>query len=164
MVFPMSENGGLEELWDEIPALARLFVGSEHLTLYLTSGRILVAHGLKSGSGTLVASSAFGSLGGLVRGLRRRKSPPKNVVPEGFNAKIILGAHKDNFSVTYAEVVSVVVTEPDDPSALTGITMVTGRDKIEFFSRLSVRRLAESFAKGLGGKVRVQRSQRLPHS
>jgi hypothetical protein len=160
----MSEAGRPEELWSELAVQARLSAGSEHLTFFFTSKRILVAHGVKWGSGSMAASSFLGGLGGVVRGLRRERKPQAKPEIEAFSARRILAGDKDNFSIAYVEVVNVVITEPDDPSGLTSISMLTGRDKLELTSKLGVGRVAELFRKGLGEKVRIQKSRKLPRT
>jgi len=158
----MSEEDRPEELWSELPVQARLSAGSERLTLYFTSKRVLVAHGVKWGSGSMAASSFLGGLGGLVRGLRRERKPQAKPELDGFSARRILAADKDNFSIAYGEFVKVVVTEPDDPRGLTGISLLTGRDKLELTSQSGVGRVAESFRRGLGEKVGIQKSRNQP--
>jgi len=159
----LSQEGGPEVFWSELPVQAQLSAGSERLTLFFTSRRILVAHGVKWGSGSIAASSFLGGLGGLVKGVRRRKKPQVEPEQEGFKAGRILAADKDNFSIAYREIVSVVVTEPDDPTGLTAVLLLTGREKLELSSQLGAGRVAEAFRKGLGERVRIQKSRKLPH-
>ena len=111
----------------------------------------------------MAASSSLGGLGGLVKGLRRGKKLQEKPGPEGFSAGRILAAHKDNFSISYGEVVNVVVAEPDDPTGVTRISLLTERDKLTFTSQVSPGRVAEVFRKGLAEKLMIQRGKKIPH-
>jgi hypothetical protein len=146
-----------ESLLGEIPVFMRLSMGAERLSLFLTSSRILVAHVGKRGTGAAATASIFGKLGGgledLFKGGResvhRRRATLNS--PES-----ILAADKDNFSISYEEVVSVDVVEG---FRSTGITLVTRDDKLQFSSGRDFDTVVGLLGRNLGPKLT---SKRLP--
>ncbi len=140
-----------EEIIGEIPVLARLSIGSEKLRLFATTSRMIVAHVGKRGVGVLATTSFFGRLSGAMEDLFKSGREFKgnkelgNLEPEG-----ILAANKDNFFITYSEVVSVEVAET---SGLTRVTVLTREDKFKFSTVWSADKVVRLLRKPLGGKV-----------
>jgi len=147
----MAEQG--EETLGEIPVVARLSLGSERLTLYFTTTRIIVAHLSKRGVGSPAMGSFFGWISGAVEDIFRggkesvTRRGLKLSTPEG-----ILAADKDNFAIKYEEVVSVDVNlrEP-----LPRFTILTRNEKLVFTTRVRRQVLVDLLRKVLDSKVTV---------
>ena len=146
-----------EAILGEIPVIARLALGAEHLSLFLTSTRIVVAHVGKRGAGAVATLSFFGRLSEALEDLFKRggesvrQRRTNTLSPEG-----ILAADKDNFSVGYDEIVAVDVIEG---FRTTGITIVTRDDKLHFSTRRDFESVVSLLGQNLGPKLV---SRRLP--
>jgi hypothetical protein len=140
-----------EEILGEIPVMARLSIGSEKLRLFATTSRMIVAHIGKRGVGALATTSFFGRLSGAVEDLFKSGREFKgnkglgDLDPEG-----ILAADKDNFFVTYSEVVGVEVVET---SRLTRLTVLTREDKFKFSTVWSADKVVGLLRGPLGSKL-----------
>jgi hypothetical protein len=156
VIAAITENsmaGQGEQVLGEIPVVARLTVGSERLTLYFTTTRIIVAHLGKRGVGSPAMGNFFGWISGAVEDVFRggketvTKRGLKLATPEG-----ILAANKDNFSIKYEEVVSVDVNlgEP-----LPKFTILTIDEKLVFTTRARRQVLVDLLRKVLDLKVTV---------
>ena len=145
-----------ETVLGEIPVVARLALGSEHLTIFPTTTRLIIAHVGKRGAGALAAVSFFGRFSGAVEDLFktgrefRGKQKLRRLSPDE-----ILARDKANFSIRREEIVRV---ELDEMPSLTSITILTGDEKFEFLSRSSLD-MVEGLFDGLGSKLV---SNRLP--
>jgi hypothetical protein len=141
-----------EQILGEIPLLARLSIGSEKLRLFATTNGMIVAHVGKRGVGALATTSFFGRLSGAVEDLFKSGREFKgnkelgNLVPEA-----ILAADKDNFFISYNEVVSVEVT---GSSGLTRVTVLTREDKFKFSTVSSGEKVVRLLRGPLGGKLK----------
>ncbi|HWY28777.1 MAG TPA: hypothetical protein VNW25_05910 [Candidatus Sulfotelmatobacter sp.] len=147
----MSDQG--EQVLGEIPVVARLSVGSERLTLYFTTTRIIVAHLSKRGVGSPAMGSFFGWISGAVEDIFRggKESVTKHAMklstPQG-----ILAADKGNFSIQYQEVVSVAV---DLGEPLARFTILTRDEKLVFTTRARRQVLLDLLRKVMDPKVVV---------
>jgi hypothetical protein len=70
------------------------------------------------------------------------------------NLQKILASNRDNFEVGYEDVVTV---EIDETRESTIITLVTGADKFQFFTAISVQEVSSLLARYLGLKLLTRR-------
>ncbi len=144
-----------EAILGEVPATALLQIGREHLRLFLTSHRVIIAHTGKTGAGALASASLLGKLGGalenLVTGSRQRSKTESRAL----KPREILQADKDNFYVSYDEVVGV---ELDESAGRLGITVVTKDDKFRFQTAMPFQPVTDLFRTVLGDKVTARRA------
>jgi len=144
-----------ETLMAEIPAYARLALGSERLVIFLTSTRMIVASIGKRGAGALATTSFFGGLSGAFEDIFKvgRESAVRRrletLIPEK-----ILASDKDNFAISLLEIVKVDVEETVGPVR---ITILTGSEKIQLSTRLGFEHVAGLFRNVLGSKVVTRR-------
>jgi hypothetical protein len=140
-----------------IPVNARLGIGFEQLHLVITDRRIIVAHRGKKGAGGLASLLIAGSHSGafedpgkprIEHGTRKSFD---GVIPE----KVLL-SDKDNFEIGYDELVRV---EVDDGPDATGIVLLTGSDKFQFFTGLEAQEVVELIADHLGGRLVAKRTR-----
>src|SRR6266581_4094011 len=136
----MGDSG--EAVLARFPATARLSVGLEHLEIFFTSGRIIVAHHGKRGAATM-AATLLGRLSGAFEDLvksgkesvKRRKSDPVNPID-------ILAMDKDNFAIGYDEVIS--------------ISLVTRDGKFLLSTTLALEKLVEILGRDLSDRLTVR--------
>src|SRR5205809_6777881 len=96
----------------EIPAYARLALGSERLVIFLTSTRMIVASIGKRGAGALATTSFFGGLSGAFEDifkLGREYAVSRRL--ETLIPEMILASVNDNFAICLLEIVWVDVEE-----------------------------------------------------
>ncbi len=94
-----------EAVLGKIPVIARLALGAEHLSLSLTSSRIVVAHVGKRGAGAVATISFFGRLSEALEDLfKRGRESVRQRRTEALSPEGILAAGKDNFSIGYDEI------------------------------------------------------------
>lgn len=136
----------------EIPIFARLAIGSEKLRLFVTNKRMIIAHVGKRGAGALAATSFFGRLSAAVEDLFKsgREYKRRKALEHGPDS--ILAADKDNFPISYGEVVSVLV---QGTSGLTRISVLTKDDKFEFSSLWRPEKVVDLLHGPLGPKLSV---------
>lgn len=144
------------ETWiGELPVTARLMFGSERLRLGFTTNRIIVDRVGKRGPGAVIGTSLLGRIGEAVEGLFTggRESLRKKKIDE-MSPDQVLRAHKDNFAISYKEVVNVALEQTE---TMNKITILTGADKFEFTcpSRFAV--IVETFKNKLGDKLTIQK-------
>ena len=139
-----------ETVLGEIPVIARLQVGSEHLTLVPTDARIIVVYRGKRGAGALATGQFFGGLSGAFEDLL--KSGKESLAkPRGSQSpKEILASNKDNFAIGLDEIVRVDVEETYD---LVDLTILTKNEKLEFSARLRFDRVVDLLGKIVGDKM-----------
>ncbi|TMI43598.1 hypothetical protein E6H19_09330 [Candidatus Bathyarchaeota archaeon] len=139
-----------ETVLGEIPVIARLQLGSEHLTLIPTDTRIIVVYRGKRGAGALATGQLFGGLSGAFEDLF--KSGKESLArPRGFQSpKEILASSKDNFAIGLDEIVRV---EVEETSHLVDLTILTRNEKLEFSARLRFDRVVELLGKIVGDKM-----------
>ena len=134
-----------------IPANARLGIGFEQLQLVVTNRRIIVAHKAKKGRGGLASILILGSRGGDFADPDKPKSPLGRA--KGFehvDPEKVLTSNKDNFSISFSELISVQL---DAGRESTSIAIVTGDDKFQFFTRLLQREVSSLLSEYLGSKL-----------
>ncbi len=135
----------------EIPAVARLALGSERLAIFLTTTRMIVASIGKRGAGALATISFFGALSGAVEDIfKMGKESAARRRLEALNPDEILASHRDNFAISLEEIVRVELEEMPGPVA---ITVLTGNEKLQFLTRLRFERVVGLFSTVLGQKV-----------
>jgi hypothetical protein len=144
------------ETWiGELPVTARLMYGSERLRLGFTTNRIIVDRIGKRGSGAVIGTSLLGRIGEAVEDLFKgsRESLRKKKIEE-MSPDQVLRAHKDNFAISYKDVVNVSL---EKTVTLNKITILTVTDKFEFTctSRFAV--IVETFKQRLADKSTVQK-------
>ncbi len=149
-------SGSPEVLLGKIPVSSRLALGSERLRLVFTNSRIIVDHAGKRGAGAVTGTTILGGLGGVLEDVFKsgRESLGKRGM-EKMAPDRILRAHKDNFAIGYGEVVSVTLGQT--PMMMVTITILTGDDKFEFFTRTRLEGVVRLFQSNLGNKLAVHR-------
>lgn len=155
---PTSEN--IDELvLDEIVVSARLSIGLQRLRLIFTSKRLIVAHVGKRGGGALALTSFIGFLANGLEDLVKsgRESAKKKKLKQA-TPQEILESDKDNFEISYREIISVKVTLRD---VQTLILLLTGKDKLEFHTGASAERIKSVLDKVLRDKLIIT-SERTP--
>ncbi|HZY93300.1 MAG TPA: hypothetical protein VFE98_00355 [Candidatus Bathyarchaeia archaeon] len=144
-----------EQILGEIPVVTRLAIGSERLRLLITTSRILIVHIGKRGAGALATSSLFGKLSGVVEDALKtgreslRQSAKRRLVPSD-----VLAADKDNFPLSYNDIVSVDIT---DLGLLVSLTILSKDDKFQFRTQMKYELIVELFEKTLSSKIRTRR-------
>ncbi len=139
-----------ETVLGEIPVIARLQVGSEHLTLVATDARIIVVYRGKRGAGALATGQFFGGLSGAFEDLLKSGKESLAKPRESQSPKEILASHKDNFAIGLDEIVRVEVEETPH---LVDLTILTKNEKLEFSARLRFDRVVELLGKIIGDKM-----------
>jgi hypothetical protein len=139
-----------------VAANARLGIGFEQVHLVVTDKRIIVMHGAKRGRGGL---ASFVVLGGH-SGDFADPDKPKSSVGRGrgfqhIDPKKVLALNKDNFAISFSELVSVQIDEGREAAS---ITIVTGNDKFQFFTRELAGEISSLLSEHLGAKL-VTRKQ-----
>ncbi len=123
-------SGVSESILGVIPATFPRRIGFERLGLYVTSRRIIIAHESRKGLGALALTPLLGRYSGSTDesakdlGKRAGSSKAQAKSPEN-----VLAAHKDNFALSFEELVSVELREK---SGETNITILTREDKFQF--------------------------------
>lgn len=148
-------SGQSENVLGHIPVVARLAIGIEQLVLFVTDARIIVAHLGKRGAGAYVTSAVFGLMSGGVEDVVKsgKEFRSKRALPN-LTPQRILSANKDNFHMGYGEIVSLRVVET--PYSVE-MTLLTGDDKFDFKTSLSVDKIVELLITPLGSKLSVDR-------
>ena len=144
-----------ETLMAEIPAYARLALGSERLAIFLTNTRMIVASIGKRGAGALATTSFFGGLSGAFEDIFKvgRESAVRRRL-ETLNPEKILASDKDNFAVNLEDIVRVDVEETAGPVS---ITILTSSEKLQLSTRLGFEQVGGLFRNVLGSKVVTRR-------
>lgn len=148
-----------ETVVDEILVSAKLSIGLQRLRLIFTNERIIVAHVGKRGGGALALTSLVGFLAGGLEDLVKsgRESAKKKKMKQS-SPQEILESDKDNFEISYKEIVSVKMILRD---VQTMILLLTGKDKLEFYTGASADRLRAVLDKVLRDKLLIA-SERTP--
>ena len=115
----------------DIQVRTRLVQGSETLRLLLTDKRIIVDHLGKRGITGTAGFSILGALGSALVDLLKcgRETAAKRSM-KILSPDQLLKAHRDNFTITYPEIVSVTIVHVRE--AQTTITILTADEKYEF--------------------------------
>jgi hypothetical protein len=147
-----------EVLVGELPVTARLHIGSEHLRLFVTNKRLLLAHLGKRGAGGIAGSTLLGNLSrGFEDLLNMGRDSRSAKTLEKMTPETILAAHKQNFALRFEEIVSVDLSEN---WPITVMTVLTGDDKFEFLTRSKFDHVARLLSPGLQGKLVVKPERR----
>jgi hypothetical protein len=147
----------VETILNELRATAVLDMGSERLRLFFTPTRIIVAHGGKYGTPTVTGSFLGGLSGGLESLFRRGGKSPQQGGKRAPSPGEILALDKDNFAISYNEVVAVVVTET---LGRTGLKILTKGDKFQFLTGMNWNRLMEMLSGTvLKDRISVERTR-----
>ena len=144
-----------EVLLGELPVNARLMLGSERLRLLVTNTRLVVDHMGKRGAGAVAGSGILGKLSAGFEDLFR--SGGESAKRRGVEKKTpdeVLRAHRDNFAISYGEVINVSVVQT---SALNQITILTGEGKYEFSTRTRFDNIVALFEETLANKLTTHR-------
>jgi len=150
-----------EVIVGEIPVTARLHIGSEHLRLFVTNKRLLLAHLGKRGAGGIAGSTLLGNLSrGFEDLLKMGRDSRNSKTLEKMTPETILAAHKENFALRFEEIVSVDLSE-NWPVAV--MTVLTGDDKFEFLTRSKFDHVARLLTPGLQGRLVVKPERRRKH-
>jgi hypothetical protein len=140
-----------ETVLGEIPVIARLQLGSEHLTLVPTQTRIIVVHRGKRGTGALATGPFFGGLSGAIEDLfKTGKESLGKQRQETPTPQKILESHKDNFAIGLDEIVRVDVRETP---GLVALTILTKNEKLELSARWRFDHVVELLGRILGDKL-----------
>ncbi len=147
----MSE--GQEVLLGELPVVTKLSIGSELLKLYVTSTRIIVAHVGKRGVGAMASASIIGGIGAALEDLfKGGKESLSKRHKRGLTPSELLSADKDNFQLSFSDVVRI---ELDHSLRGTWITVLTKDDKFQFSARMDPETVSGLFRRAVGEKVEV---------
>lgn len=134
-----------------IPANARLGIGFEQLQLVVTNQRIIVVHKAKKGRGGLASILVLGGHSGdFVDPDKPRNPLGKGSGFEHIDPKKVLASNKNNFAISFSELVRVQV---DEGRESTSIAIITGDDKFQFFTRLLSREVSILLSEYLGPKL-----------
>jgi len=145
---------GHEPIIGEIPVYTQLALGTEHLRLFLTNKRLIIARVGKRGAGALAGLSLLGKFSAGLEGLFGRKTLPKSKGLQGPQPETILGADKDNFYIAYEDIVRV---EVEESSSRVGFLVLTTNDKLNFQTSIGMERVFELLNSALGAKVTARR-------
>lgn len=137
-----------------IPVNARLGIGFEELLLVVTNQRIIVAHQGKKGRGGLASTMILGGHSGEFVDPDRPKKLGGGKGFENVDPSKVLSSNKDNFALVYSEIVGVQVEQSRDS---TSVTMITGDDKFQFFTRLLPNEISEMLSRSLADRLMIRR-------
>lgn len=125
-------------------------IGFEKMKLYVTSKRIIVAHGSKKGRGALALRPLLGRYSGDLE--ESQEGRDKQVVKsnlQDLSPGMILSSHKDNFALGFEEIVSVDLRESEGVD----IILLTGEEKFQFSTGTGRDEVKALLAPGLGSKL-----------
>jgi hypothetical protein len=145
-------TAGSEAVLGELRVVSRLAMGVERLRMVFTSSRIVLAHegkrGVAAHSGAVFLGFLSAGLEGLFSGRRRsiyRKKSTDANLPE------ILASDRDNFSISYDEIVSVDLRQLEFTNQ---ILILTRDDKFEFTTGSKFETVVGLF-QGVGDRLTV---------
>jgi hypothetical protein len=134
-----------------VAANARLGIGFEQVHLVITDKRIIIMHGAKKGRGGLASAIVLGGhSGSFVDPDKPKASLEGRKRLDGLNPEKILMSNRNNFDISFLELISVQV---DDGRESTTITIVTGEDKFQFFTRELAGKVSSLLSEHLGPKL-----------
>jgi hypothetical protein len=148
-------SGESESVVGEIPVVARLALGVERLSLFVTDTRMIVAHLGKRGAGAYATSALFGRLSGGFEDVVKsgRESWSKRGL-QTISPEKILAAHKDNFQLRFGEIVSVRLVETRSARQM---SVLTRDSKFEFQTDHPIDSIVGLLQIPLGSKLAVER-------
>jgi len=148
-------SGSSEVVLGEIHVVARLEMGSEKLILFPTDSRIIVARVGKRGAGEMAGVGMLGRLSGVLENLF--KGGRESLSRQGLSSRSpreILASHRDNFALSYGEIVRIEVHKE---TLTTRIMILTDRDKLEFYTGVSLDKIENVLGKNLRSKMIINR-------
>jgi hypothetical protein len=142
--------GDAESILGEIPVSVRRGIGFEKLKLYITSKRIIVAHGAKKGRRALALRPLLGRYSGdLEESSEGRDGQVVKSDLQNLRPGMILSSHKDNFALGFDEIVRVELRESEGVE----IVILTGEEKFQFSTGGGRDEVVALLAPGLGSKL-----------
>lgn len=146
----------IEEVLGEVWVSTSLRFGSERIRLLLTDRRIVVDHAGKRGPGAVAGTSILGDLSrGLESLIRGGADSVKRRHVDKMGPEQILHAHKDNFDITYSEIVNVTLEKTLPQNR---ITILTTNDKFEFATSTLFDMVVTLFSRTLKEKIAIRKS------
>jgi hypothetical protein len=134
-----------------IPAIFPRRIGFERLAIYVTSRRLIIAHEAKKGLGALALTPLLGRYSGSSEDSakdRSRRGGKGRV--EALSPGSVLVARKDNFALSYEELVSV---ELNQSSQATNMTILTKQEKFQFSTNMEISEVVGLLAPMLGARL-----------
>jgi hypothetical protein len=142
--------GDTESVLGEIPVSVKRGIGFEKLRLYVSDKRIIVAHESSRGLRALALRPLLGRYSGdLEESSEGRDRRVVKTELQTLSPARILSSHKDNFALSFEEVVSVELKGSEG----VGIVILTGNEKFQFSTRTEREEVAALLAPGLGAKL-----------
>lgn len=149
-------SGPTEEPIGEVWVNTTLRFGSERIRLILTDHRIIVDHAGKKGPAAVAGTSILGDLSkGLESLIRGGTDSVKRRHVEKMTPNQVLHAHKDNFDISYDEIVNVALEKTLPQNR---ITILTTDDKYEFGTSTLFDNILTLFSKTLPDKVTTRKT------
>jgi hypothetical protein len=143
-------SGQSEPVTGMIPVNARLGIGFEQLQLVVTDRRIIVVHKAKKGAGGLVSALILGRHSGAFEDPDKIKPDLGHKRFQRVDVEKVLASNKNNFDLSYSEIISV---ELEDGRDSTSMTLVTGEDKFQFYASLEAKEINNLLSEHLGPKI-----------
>lgn len=148
-----------ETVIGEVPVVMKLDVGSERLDLVFTTNRIIVARVGKRGAGSVASLPLWAALSGGIEGLfKRRKESAKEKAAAGLSPARILAADKDNFPISYEEIVSVQLSKTE--TGRTEMIILTRNDKYSFSSGMTFDKVSDLFRDRVGSRLLIRKGSK----
>jgi hypothetical protein len=143
-----------ESVVGELPVVSHLSMGYERLTLFFTDRRIIFSRGGKVGAGSVPATFIFGSAGSALGGLFGGGKHGLSKQSQYPSPARILASDKDNFAISFDEVVSVdLIRTP----TINNIIILSRDDKFDLTCRSKYEVVRSLLEASLGAKLRLQR-------
>jgi hypothetical protein len=144
-----------EQIVGDLPVVAHLSMGYERLTLFFTDRRIIVGRRGKAGAGSVPATFMLGSLGGALSGLFRGGARGSSRARARYpSPSALLASNQDNFSISFDEVVNVVLTKT---LSTNNITILSRNDKFDFSCGTRFNEIRRLFGTSLEDKLTVSK-------
>ena len=148
-----------ETVVGEVPTVMKLDVGSERLDLIFTTSRIIVARIGKRGAGSVASLPLWAALSGGIDGLfKRRKESAKEKAASVLSPSRILAADKDNFPISYEEIVSVELSRTE--TGRTEMMILTRNDKYSFSSGTTLDKVSDLFRDNVGTRLMIKKGSK----
>jgi len=138
-----------------IPVSARLSLGSERLNMYVTNRRIILAHVGKRGAGAVAGATFFGGLsGGFEDLLKSGKEFLDKRRLQSLKPGDILAADKDNFPISFEDIVQV---EVEEAPRVVRFVILSKDEKLRFSTLTNFDAVVSLLSERLGNKLRARR-------
>jgi hypothetical protein len=141
--------GDAESVLGEIPVSVKRGIGFEKLKLYITSKRIIVAHGSKKGRRALALRPLLGRYSGDLEESSEDRDREVKGNLQSLRPGMILSSHKDNFALGFGEIIGVELRESEGVD----IVILTGEEKFQFSTGRGRDEVVALLAPGLGSKL-----------